>query len=57
MPSIVGADAAVKIVHLLLIVDQNVRHIGFTSFLMVLPAIAQEWRTFQLIFVYEHEVQ
>ena len=42
MPSIIGANAAVKNVHLLLIVDQNVRHVSSIFSLMVLPAIVPQ---------------
>ena len=55
MLSIVGTITAYKIVHLLLIVDQNVRHVSSTSSAMVLLAIEQEWLTFQTIVVYWYE--
>ena len=57
MSSIVGADAAVKIVNLLLILDQNMRHVSFISSPLVLPATVPQWGTFQTIVLYEYEVQ
>ena len=55
MPSIVGTVTAYKIVHLLLIVDRNVRHVSYTSSAMVLPAIEQERLTFRAIVIYGYE--
>ena len=52
LPSIVvGTDAAYKIVHLLLIVDRNVRHVSYTFSAMVLPEIGQERLTFRAIVI------
>ena len=55
MPSIVGTDAAYKIARLWLIVDRNVRHVSYTSSVMVLPAIEQERLTFRAIVIYGYE--
>ena len=55
MPSIVGTDAAYKIVQLWLIVDRNVRHVSYTSSAMVLPAIEQKRLTIQTMVIYGYE--
>ena len=44
-------DAAYKIVHLLLIVDTNVRHVSYTSSVIALPEIGQEILTFRPIII------
>ena len=55
MPSIVGTDAAYKIVHLLLTVDKHVRQVSYISTVMVSPEIKQERLTFQTIVIYRYE--